>query len=317
MKTKSSLRVGAAAAMIAGLSLAGVAVTSPASAQAATCTGDHITPNTYVGSPLTNKLISNVPGQAGQPTSGPYAVNIPAGSYTTNLQSYDNTHPGSSAQPNEKWYAVFNGASGVVGTSSTTPDLADGITSANWPGGDLVLSGNATSVTYYHAMPTDSSPNSIFPSCVGLTLKAPYPIRPTVPAPDTTAAPVTTVAVVVPEVTVATTAPAKVDEKVAVKAPDTLGPIAAPAATAAAAPSPTAAPAAAPAPIAAPATTAAPTTVAATVKVLSEAVAAPEENSEFVAFTGAESTSMAAAAAGLFGLGAMLLVATRRRRDNN
>jgi hypothetical protein len=81
---------------------------------------------------------------------------------------------------------VFSGPSGVVGITSTTPDLATEDVSKTWVGEILVLTGPATSVVYQHA-PGGEGPDSVYPGLLRLT-----PIRPKDPDPTTTTTMTTT-----------------------------------------------------------------------------------------------------------------------------
>jgi hypothetical protein len=96
---------------------------------------------------LANKLTADT-----NVSSDPIAVSVSAGQYSVVMGSLDDVHPNQVEQPNERWYAVFYGADGaVVGTTSTTPDLALADISREWDAAPLSLTANATSVVYFHA----------------------------------------------------------------------------------------------------------------------------------------------------------------------
>jgi hypothetical protein len=143
---------------------------------------------------LDNKLTT-----ISHPTSDPIPVSIPPGNYAIEQGSYDDAHPLQEDQPMERWFAVFSGPSGVVGTTSTTPDLATADTRKSWAGDSLVLTAAATSVTYYHPVGGDG-PDSVYPDLLRLT-----PIKPTDPDPTTTLPAPTTLP---PPTSPATTSPA-------------------------------------------------------------------------------------------------------------
>jgi hypothetical protein len=143
--------------------------------------------------PVPSQSLENKLTTLSHPVSDPIVVSIPAGNYTIEQGSTDDAHPFQEDQFIERWYAVFSGPSGVVGTTSTTPDLATADVSKTWAGEVLVLSGPATSVVYKHA-PGGEGPDSVYPSLLRLT-----PIKPKDPDPTTTTTTTTTTAVPLPK----------------------------------------------------------------------------------------------------------------------
>jgi hypothetical protein len=286
------------------------------------------------GSPISVAVPQEVPGQFGQkltavshPSSDSLAALIPAGTYSALHGSYDPAHPQTPDQANERWYAVFSGPGGVVGQTALTPDLPNSVTSAVFNGGTIVLTGNATSVKYFHGGGGDGV-ESIYPASLVLTPNGQYPPQPcgkkddgggkkddgggkkddgggkkddggVKTDPPKIEGPKGDVNVEVKaEAPAAASAPIPV---VVVSASVT--PVAVSAAPAAAAPAAAAPAAAAP---------------AVEVKGIQVENAAPAAVAEVaaaeVAFTGAQSGAMVAAAAGMIGLGAFAVVAARKRK---
>jgi hypothetical protein len=258
---------------------------------------------------LANKLTADT-----NVSSAPIPVSLNAGQYTVVMGSLDDAHPNQVDQPNERWYAVFYGANGaIVGTTSTTPDLALADISREWDAAPLSLTANATSVVYFHAPGTGT--DSVYPNVLRLT---PFVVGPTVPETTTTttiATPVTTTPVAtVPETVPETTtpvAPAEPTAYIPVVAVTPTTNTTAAAATAAPAPAPTPAPATTVAP--------APVTSAPVVEVkglqisnVAPVASAPTATPE-IAFTGTTSKPLLATALGFVGLGSALLFALRRR----
>jgi hypothetical protein len=144
------------------------------------------------GTPISVPVPIEVPGQFGQkltavshPSSAPIPVSIPAGPYRVVQSSSDPSHPQIPDQTNERWYAVFSGATGVVGTTPTIPDLPNNVTSGSVATGAIVLTGNATSVTYFHVGGAGSDGvDSIYASALILTPDGQYPPCPPPPPPQ-------------------------------------------------------------------------------------------------------------------------------------
>jgi hypothetical protein len=134
--------------------------------------------------PVPTQSVANKLTTVSHPASAPVPVSIPAGSYDVVQGSLDDAHPTQGEQFNERWYAVFYGSGGaVVGTTATTPDLALADITNQWPAGVVVLTANATSVVYFHA-PGGEGPDSIYPNLLRLTPSGTYPPAPK-PNPDT------------------------------------------------------------------------------------------------------------------------------------
>lgn len=137
-----------------------------------------------------------IPGQFGQKltavshrSSASLPVLVPAGPYSATQASSDPAHPQTPDQTNESWYAVFSGPGGVVGITQVTPDLPNALTSQTFAPTFLVLTGNATSVKYYHVGgPGSDGVDSIYASMLKLTPSGQYPPTPChhdpAPAPD-------------------------------------------------------------------------------------------------------------------------------------
>jgi hypothetical protein len=246
---------------------------------------------------LANKLTADT-----NISSDPIAVSVSAGQYSVVMGSLDDAHPNQVDQPNERWYAVFYGADGaVVGTTSTTPDLALADISREWDGAPLSLSANATSVVYFHAPGTGT--DSVYANVLRLT---PFVVGPTVPETTTTttiaAATTTTTTATAPETTTPV-APAEPTAYIPVVAvvPDTT--------TTTKAPAPAPATTVAPAPVtSAPIVEVKGLQISNAAPVASAPTAAPE-----IAFTGTTSKPLLATALGFVGLGSALLFALRRR----
>ena len=97
------------------------------------------------------------------PSSGLIATSVPAGVYSVVQGSFDDAHPQTPDQTNERWYAVFYGSGGPVGTTATTGDLPNSLITGTWSGTSVTLSGNATGVRYFHAGGSEG-PDSIYPN---------------------------------------------------------------------------------------------------------------------------------------------------------
>jgi hypothetical protein len=220
-----------------------------------------------------------------EPSTAKLAVSIPAGTYLVNAGSEDDQHvagPGKEPEDelNERWYAVFYGADAttVVGQTPLTPDLPWADTWRTWMLADLTLTAPASFVQYFH--PTGGvTRGSVAVSCLALSALA-YP-----PTPNNGGSGTPTTTPPAPTPTPAPT-PAPPAPEVPVTS--------APPANADGTPPSTTIPLAAPA-----------------------HAASPTENvfGVAVSFTGAQSTAMAAIAAGLVALGVVLVVAARRRRN--
>jgi hypothetical protein len=302
----SNVRKLAATVILIGTSSAAVMVATPAQALGNNCTG------TTILGPTRERFVYPT-----KSSTGPIEVKIPAGRYSAVLGSYDEFHPSEASQPSERWYAVFSGPAGVVGTSGITDDLPDDrieITTKS----ELELRGNATSVIYYHS-PGGFGEDSLFANCIGLS-----------PVVTTTIDPpgVTTIAA---STTVASTTAAQTTTGTTIATSTT--------ATSTTAAQPLVAVSPAPTTIAVPSsvtqTTAIlttlntsttvsgapitqqivenPATVSIVPAVLGEVITPPEADAE-IAFSGAQSTTTAIVAFGLTASGAMLLRGSRRRR---
>jgi hypothetical protein len=249
---------------------------------------------------VANKLTAD-----SHPASAPITVSIPAGQYSVIQGSKDDAHPNQVDQPNERWYAVFYDANGaIIGTTSTTPDLALADVSREWDGEPISITANATTVVYFHSPGKEA--DSIYPNLLKLT---PIVVSPTLPTTTTTTT-------TIPEVTTAppTTEPPKVTPEPKPYVPVIV--VAADVPVASTAPSTTAATT----------TTAAPTVVAApsvqvkglqientvpTTAAPAAVSAAPE-----IAFTGKPSKSLFVTALGLLGLGSWVMLSLRRKPED-
>jgi hypothetical protein len=251
------------------------------------------------------------------PSSTPISVSVPAGPYSVVQGSKDDAHPLQEDQPNERWFAVFYAADrSVVGTTATTEDLPPSSVTAEWVSGTIVLTGNATSVVYRHA-PGGDGPDSIYPNLLQLTPGGQYPPRPPcirriepVTPPTFTPSPPSPLSVNAPEVPVRGPALPKTETPGAGVVTTPIVVITSPPATADVV-----------API--PETTSAGPAVPETkplvevqgVQVENAAIAgfAPIEETA-VAFTGAQSTAMVAAALLLVVIGTFALLASRKQK---
>lgn len=254
-----------------------------------------------ISAPFPAQVLENKLTTISHPASERFAIMVPAGKYSIEQGSLDDAHPLQEDQPLERWYAVFFGPDGVVGTTSTTPDLATSDVSKVWRGDDLVLVGPATSVVYYHA-PDGEGPDSIYPNLLRLTPVA-------VPETTTTTAPPTTTTIPLTSTTQATTPPTTPPTT-----PSTtlvITPVAVlpdqPQTTATTSPLTTAA-----------STTTPPTTVAVEIKGIevaeSPTTIAPAVSPE-IAFTGSNPRAALFAGIVLTTLGAFLVLVVRRRRS--
>jgi hypothetical protein len=103
--------------------------------------------------------------------SEPVPVNIPAGTYTVTLQSFDDhvTHPGQNQQV-ERWYAVFDTSGADVPTNAIGDLPEEPTTTLNQQVGTITLATGATSVTavHYLAGSTFTSPESVYAVCLAL-----------------------------------------------------------------------------------------------------------------------------------------------------
>jgi hypothetical protein len=250
------------------------------------------------------------------PKSDPIVVSIPAGTYDVTQGSFDDAHPNQVEQLNERWYAVFYDAAGApVSTTSTTPDLLLADVSKTWTSDPIVLTGNATSVVYFHA-PGGEGPDSVYPNLLTLSPAGQYPPAPPKgrePAGNASGggtrarggSPTTTTTAPVPEPssdasnatrTIEVPAPPAAADVGVVQqaAPDVALPVASTDPTAI--PSPT-------------------TRLGVEVKGIQfENTSAPATPVTDVAFTGVESSLMASIAAALIAVGAFALIAARKRR---
>ncbi len=243
------------------------------------------------------------------PASGLIATSVPAGNYNVVQGSRDDAHPQIPDQLNERWYAVFyNAGGGAVGTTAATGDLPNNLITGSWSGTTVLLTGNAASVRYFHAGGSEG-PDSIYPDQLMLTPTGQYPPVPCDPKPEDPKPqdpkpqpPKPQPETPKPEVKVEAPAPAAAPV-VAVSAAVAAAPAAAAPAAAPAAAAPAAAPAAVP---------------QVEVKGLQVENAAPAVVANVaaaeVAFTGAQSSAMVIAAAGMIGLGALALTAARKRK---
>lgn len=123
--------------------------------------------------------------------SGPYTVDIPAGTYDITVSSWlgledyvDHT--------DEQWY--FSTNSGYTSPLSTdsSPELITNDLFSNQ------TVGATTSITLHHKSPSSAQPNSVHPLCIGFK---------TVSAPQTTSAPTTTTAAPTTTTTIQVAAP--------------------------------------------------------------------------------------------------------------
>jgi hypothetical protein len=162
-----------------GFAALAASVVVPATSASAKCD------DAPVGPAISVPVPQDAPGQFDQkltsvshPSSGFFSVNVPAGPYTVVQGSIDPSHPNQEDQPNERWYAVFYAANGsAVGTTAITPDLALADVSKTWPATAIVLTGNAKSVKYFHAGGSPG-PDSIYPSLLQLSPSGKYPPEP-------------------------------------------------------------------------------------------------------------------------------------------
>ena len=110
----------------------------------------------------------------GNTHSAELALSAPlaAGTYIVSAGSSDKSHPTATNQPNEIWTAVFWSEDNVkVGQTEATPDLASSDTSQAWSLANLVLTGTATRVEYFHAAPPSTTEiDSVTVACLNLTL---------------------------------------------------------------------------------------------------------------------------------------------------
>lgn len=112
-------------------------------------------------------------------------VNIPAGRYKVEMQSYDVDHTQAGGdpfkQPKEQWYAQLDNVNGTVGTTPVIRDISDTesfVTDA--PGDVIQLKEAATKMSIYHAAfvdgkPTPNNPqnaNSVNPICIAFITQA-------------------------------------------------------------------------------------------------------------------------------------------------
>ncbi len=252
-----------------------------------------------ISAPVPAQVLENKLTTISHPASERFAITVPAGKYSIEQGSLDDAHPLQEDQPLERWYAVFFGPDGVVGTTSTTPDLATSDVHKVWRGDDLVLVGPATAVVYYHA-PEGEGPDSVYPNLLRLTPVA-------APETTTTTAPPTTTTIPLTSTTQATTPPTTVTTT-----PSTtlvITPVAVlpdqPQTTTPSSPPTTAA-----------STTTPPTTVAVEIKGIEVSepptTIAPAVGPE-IAFTGSNTRSALFAGIVLTTLGAFLVLVVRRR----
>jgi len=109
-------------------------------------------------------------------SAGPVAVDLPAGTYSVSLFSWDSyaSRDTASVQPNESFKVVLENEGGVVAETNATTDLVDGVDAASNEeevNSDLVLSEAVTSATALHAVyPDGSSTNSLRASCAAFDL---------------------------------------------------------------------------------------------------------------------------------------------------
>lgn len=147
------LRIAAATFAVAGVALVGTATAASATMG---CGQDSFG---FEGTRLLNDGISN--------TAGPFAIELPAGTYDVLVQSHDahDLHPGQSEQTQEQWYFTLD--SGYV--SPVTTDVADdsNIAIDEFDGQDIAAS---TSITLQHL--GQGGTNSVDPVCVGFTAVA-------------------------------------------------------------------------------------------------------------------------------------------------
>ena len=217
-------------------------------------------------------------------------VSVPAGTYLVTAGSEDQDHAAGPSQetvdePNEQWTAIFYAADGIsfVAQTGLTPDLPFASVSATSALADVTFAAPASFVRYFH-LSGGATRGSVGVSCLGLTASL-YPPKPPTPGPTPTPLAPATFGVLGsspaadPTVTTTTAAPKAIvaGESITAK---TAVPVAAPA-------------------LAEPG-----------VKVSGNVAGG------VVAFTGSEARTLGSIAALLTGAGALLLVATRKRRNS-
>jgi hypothetical protein len=230
------------------------------------------------------------PTLGGTASVGPLAVVLSAGRYAVSAGS--DAALGASADPNQRWYAVFLAADGTeVGRTAVVADLETGTTAHVEKLDDVVLRDDARSVTYVHQV--GASAGSVVVRCLAFT-PMDYPIAST----STTTIVATTTTIVATTTTSASTTTTSGGVASTTAAPTTKA-------------------------------IASVTTVAASIAPTSAAPGAANEGAGVpkapkasrsgvkgtVAFTGAESVGLASLAAGISAVGVVLVVGARRRRQ--
>jgi len=108
-----------------------------------------------------------------------YSTNLPAGSYTVRLFSYDG-YPARTgiSQPNERYYIEVKNGSQTLYTSPSTNDLQDNVrSSSNQISGSMNLSSSASTIVVKHSVyPDSSSPNSVIAGCAAFDFSPSTPV---------------------------------------------------------------------------------------------------------------------------------------------
>jgi hypothetical protein len=147
------LRIAAATFAVAGIALVGTATAASATMG---CGQESFG---FEGIRLLNDGMSN--------TAGPFAIELPAGTYDVLVQSHDahDLHPGQTEQTQEQWYFTLD--SGYV--SPVTTDVSDDSNIAIDEFDGQVIAAS-TSITLQHL--GQGGTNSVDPVCVGFTAVA-------------------------------------------------------------------------------------------------------------------------------------------------
>ncbi len=150
-------------------------------------------------------------------------INLPAGVIDIPSATSFDGYPArvNITQPSERWDLAFIGADGsIVGVSAPTPDLEDFVEEVTWTGplGTVELSAPAVGVKARHRfdLPSNLSPDSVFPSgaeiCFEQAVVVPPTTAPPTTAPPTTAPPTTAPPTTAPPTTVPTCTDANGDQ---------------------------------------------------------------------------------------------------------